>query len=91
MAPHLNPHSVYFRAVQAISALRAALSGAPDDQGILLNGEANLVPADANAITFPRTVSQVRRIASVYALRGQMNPCNCTVASAIPPALMQFT
>ena len=45
---------------QAISALRAKLSKADDDQGILINGQPNLTPDDSNSITFPRTASQVR-------------------------------
>ena len=35
-----------------ISDLRAKASGANDDQGIVLNGRANIVPADQNAIAF---------------------------------------
>ncbi|MGH6793675.1 MAG: ferritin-like domain-containing protein [Methylocella sp.] len=58
-----------FQPVQKISALRAKLSGANDDQGILLNGRANIVPADQNAIAFSRTTSQVLNI--VY---GGVNP-----------------
>ena len=46
---------------QAISALRATLSGAADDQGILVNGLNNLTPVDNSSITFPRTVNQVSR------------------------------
>ncbi|MGH6835452.1 MAG: ferritin-like domain-containing protein [Methylocella sp.] len=58
-----------FEPVQKISNLRAKLSGANDDQGILLNGVANIVPADQNAIAFSRTTSQVLNI--VY---GGVNP-----------------
>ncbi len=47
---------------QQISALRAALSGAADDQGVLLNGNANIVPSDANALAFSRTARQVLNI-----------------------------
>ena len=46
--------------LQAISALRAKLSGAADDSGILVNGTSSLVPTDMNAITFARNVSQVQ-------------------------------
>ena len=46
---------------QAISALRATLSGAADDQGILVNGLNNLTPVDNSSITFPRAVNQVSR------------------------------
>ncbi len=47
--------------LQAISALRATLSGMADDQGILgANGAPNLTPVNANAYTFPRSPAQVR-------------------------------
>ena len=53
--------------VNAISALRASLdnqpSGAPAlDQGILVAGEANIVPADTNSVAFSRSTRQVLNI-----------------------------
>ena len=56
-------------AANAISATRAALGGGAD-QGVVLNGMANLVPTDGNSIAFERTTSQVLSI--VYA-GGQAN------------------
>lgn len=45
-----------------VSALRAALSGAQDDQGPTLNGKPNVVPTDSNSLAFPRTPNQVLNI-----------------------------
>jgi hypothetical protein len=49
-------------ATTAISALRATLSGKPDDQPVVLSGAANIVPADSNSIAFARTTRQVLNI-----------------------------
>jgi hypothetical protein len=46
-------------ATEAISAVRAALSGANDDQGVVMNGVANITPTDVNALAFSRTTAQV--------------------------------
>ena len=49
--------------VQAISDLRDAADGPMDlDQGIIEDGELNIVPADANSIVFSRTAQQVLSI-----------------------------
>ncbi len=51
-------------ATNAISALRARLSGAQDDVGTSIPGNAyNFVPNDVNALAFRRTTAQVLNIA----------------------------
>jgi len=50
-------------ATDQISALRAKLAGANDDEGILRpNGDLNIAPDDKNSLAFPRTTRQVLNI-----------------------------
>ena len=56
---------------QKISALRNQLGGAGTDQGIVLHGRANIIPADKNGIAFERTPQEVLNI--VYAGGAQNN------------------
>jgi hypothetical protein len=49
-------------ATAKISALRAAASDAADDQGVVMNGSANITPTDVHALAFSRTTAQVLNI-----------------------------
>ncbi|MDT7950806.1 MAG: ferritin-like domain-containing protein [Acetobacteraceae bacterium] len=54
--------STYQNATNAISNVRASLSGAADDQGVVTDGTSSIVPTDANAIAFSRSARQVLNI-----------------------------
>lgn len=43
---------------QKVSDLRAMLSGAADDQGVVMDGKPNIVPTDSNGRAFRRTTRQ---------------------------------
>ena len=45
-----------------IAKLRAALSGAHDDQGIFVDGKPNIVPTDKHSIAYSRSTTQVLNI-----------------------------
>jgi hypothetical protein len=61
---------------EAISNLRATLSRTTDDQGVLLNGAANIVPTDADGLVFARSFREVLNIVygAVGATKGLFYP-----------------
>ena len=70
--------------VQGISDLRGKLGGG-SDQGIVLNGNANIIPTDDNSVAFARTPRQVANI--VYfapdAAKGGFFPNGITVPAGL--------
>lgn len=66
------------KAAEAISDARDSLDGQTDlDQGIVMDGHANIVPADSNALAFSRSAGQVLNI--VY-----LNPESVTKGGFFP-------
>lgn len=59
-----------FGTVAKISAARGSLGGGKD-QGILVNGHANIIPTDENALAFARTTGEVLNI--VYLTPGNVS------------------
>lgn len=71
-----NPSLGIAATVQKISSLRAALSQAADDQGIVVDDMANIVPTDGNSLVFSRTPRQVLNVVygAVNAQKGLFYP-----------------
>jgi hypothetical protein len=57
-----NPSLGIAATVDKISSLRATLSQAADDQGIVVDDMANIVPTDSNSLVFSRTPRQVLNV-----------------------------
>ncbi len=57
-----NPDLGIAETVDKISSLRAYLSQAQDDQGIVVDDMANIVPTDSNSLIFSRTPRQVLNV-----------------------------
>jgi Ferritin-like domain len=82
----MTPYGVPVEAVvQGISDLRAAAGGGKD-QGLVLNGKANIIVTDENSVAFSRTPREVANIAfldaSGMALKGGFFPDGLSVPDA---------
>jgi hypothetical protein len=71
-----NPSLGIAGIVQDISNLRATLSQAADDQGIVVDNMANIVPTDSNSLVFSRTPRQVLNVVygAINAQKGLFYP-----------------
>jgi hypothetical protein len=71
-----NPSLGIAETVSKISALRATLSQADDDQGIVVDDMANIVPTDSNSLVFSRTPRQVLNVVygAINAKKGLFYP-----------------
>jgi hypothetical protein len=83
----MTPYKVTVEAVvQAISDLRGAAGGKDKDQGLVLNGKANIIPVDSSSVAFSRTPREVANIAFLdgtnTATKGGFFPDGLSVPSA---------
>jgi hypothetical protein len=71
-----NPSLGIAATVAKISALRATLSGAQDDQPIIVDDMSNIVPTDSNSLVYSRTPRQVENVVygAVNASKGLFYP-----------------
>jgi Ferritin-like domain len=83
----VTPYNVPVSAVvEGISALRGA-AGNGKDQGIVVDGKANIVPTDANGLAFARTPREVANIVFLdvtgTALKGGFFPDGLSIPAAL--------